>query len=192
MLSSARNSQESRERLRVERVDTQGRATGLTATVHEAHTRDGGLLHRAFSVMLVNDRGEALLQRRAGTKRRFPGLWSNTCCGHPAPGEAPADAARARLAEELGIRAGALSPAGTFVYRAEDPGSGYVEHEYDHVLVGRFEGDAPAVDPDEASEVAWRSPAEILRDLDGPGSASYTPWLRQVVEATCRLRKGSA
>jgi isopentenyl-diphosphate delta-isomerase len=186
MLSTARSRQEARERLEVELVDADGRVTGRT-TVHTAHSRPGGLLHRAFSVMLVNDRGEALLQRRAATKRRFPGLWSNTCCGHPAPGQRPADAARARLMEELGIQVGELRPGRPFVYRAEDPGSEYVEHEYDHVLVGDFDGDPSAVDPAEASEVAWRPLAEILHEVDGPGAASFTPWFRQVAYETREL-----
>ncbi|WP_335933738.1 isopentenyl-diphosphate Delta-isomerase [Streptomyces sp. PTD5-9] len=186
MPSSATRGQAARERLRVELVDPSGRTTGST-TVHAAHTRPDGLLHRAFSVMLVNGRGEVLLQRRAAAKRRFPGLWSNTCCGHPAPGQRPADAARARLLEELGVRAGELRPGRPFVYRAEDPASEYVEHEYDHVLVGDYDGVPPAVDPDEASEAVWRPLAEVLRELDGPGAASFTPWFRQVAERTREL-----
>ncbi|MEU1554224.1 isopentenyl-diphosphate Delta-isomerase [Streptomyces scabiei] len=187
MLSSARSIQEIRERLRVELVDTRGRAIGDT-TVHEAHFGDAGLLHRAFSVLLVNERDEVLLQRRAATKRRFPGLWSNTCCGHPGPGEALVDAARARLTDELGIRVATLEVGGAFVYRAADPGSGYVEHEYDHVLVGEFDGEPPDIDPAEVSEVAWRPLDEILRELDGAGATAFTPWFGQVVRETRELR----
>jgi isopentenyl-diphosphate delta-isomerase len=178
--------QESREQLRVELVDPEGRATGHT-TVHEAHFSTTGLLHRAFSVMLVNARGEVLLQRRAATKRRFPGLWSNTCCGHPAPGQPPVEAARTRLVEELGIRVDTLRTGEAFRYRAEDPGTGYVEHEYDHVLVGDYAGEPPAIDPTEVSEVAWKPLAEILRELDGEGAAAYTPWFAQVARETFRM-----
>ncbi|MDN3294086.1 isopentenyl-diphosphate Delta-isomerase [Streptomyces ficellus] len=186
MPSPATVIQESRERLRVELVDPEGRSVGHT-TVHEAHFGTAGLLHRAFSVMLVNERAEVLLQRRSATKRRFPGLWSNTCCGHPAPGQTPLEAARGRLVEELGIRVDTLRTGDAFRYRAEDPGTGYVEHEYDHVLVGDYEGDPPAVDPAEVSEVAWRPLEDVLRELRGPGAAAFTPWFVQVAEETHRL-----
>src|SRR5919107_4041297 len=88
--------------------------TGEKLDVHRT-----GALHRAFSVFAFNDAGELLLQRRALGKYHSGGLWANTCCGHPRPGEATADAARRRLFEELGIACGSLAPAGVYRYRAE-------------------------------------------------------------------------
>jgi isopentenyl-diphosphate delta-isomerase len=115
----------------------------------EVHRR--GLLHRAFSVFAFNAGGELLLQRRALSKYHSGGLWTNTCCGHPRPGEATADAARRRLGEELGIGCGELEPAGTLRYRAEL--ADLVENELDHLLVTHVE-DEPRPDPEEVVE--WR------------------------------------
>ena len=110
-----------------------------------------GELHRAFSVFAFNERGELLLQRRALTKYHSGGLWTNSACGHPRPGEATADAARRRLFEELGIECGQLEPAGVYRYRAEI--LDLVENELDHLFVTTVAGD-PAPDPDEVVE--WK------------------------------------
>jgi isopentenyl-diphosphate delta-isomerase len=110
-----------------------------------------GVLHRAFSVFAFNAAGELLLQRRALTKYHSGGLWTNTCCGHPRPGEATADAARRRLGEELGIGCGELRPAGVLRYRAEIVD--LVENELDHLLATEV-SEEPVPDPDEVVE--WR------------------------------------
>jgi len=136
---------------RVVLVDERDREVG-TAPKLAAH--EDGALHRAFSVFVLNGHGELLLQRRADTKYHSAGLWTNTCCGHPRPGEPVAAAARRRLREEMGFDC-EPAPAGTFVYRAEV--GGLVEHEYDHVFVGRHETD-PLPDPAEVSEWRWQSP----------------------------------
>jgi len=115
----------------------------------DVHRR--GALHRAFSVFAFNAGGELLLQRRALSKYHSGGLWANTCCGHPRPGEATADAARRRLGEELGIGCGELRPAGTLRYRAEL--AGLVENELDHLFVTEVD-DEPRPDPEEVGE--WR------------------------------------
>jgi isopentenyl-diphosphate Delta-isomerase len=121
----------------VELVDREGRPVGVAdkAVAHEPP----GRLHRAISVFLLDADGGVILQRRAAGKYHSAGLWSNTCCGHPAPGEDPEAAARRRLAEELGIVLDplGLEPSGTVVYEVGDPGSGLVEREYDHLFVGR-------------------------------------------------------
>src|SRR3954469_14253008 len=109
-------------------VDEDDREVGLAPKLR-AHER--GLLHRAFSVFVLNARGEVLLQRRADGKYHSAGLWTNTACGHPRPGEPVAAAARRRLREEMGFEC-ALVAAGTFVYRAR-VGSELVEHELDHL-----------------------------------------------------------
>ena len=108
-------------------VDEGDRAIGAAEKL-SAH-RDGGRLHRAFSVFLFDAQGRVLLQRRAVAKYHFPLLWTNACCGHPRPGEGVVEAARRRVREELGV-AVTLRPAFAFVYAAEDPATGLVEREW--------------------------------------------------------------
>jgi len=117
-----------------------------------------GVLHRAFSVFAYNAAGELLLQRRALSKYHSGGLWTNTCCGHPRPGEATADAARRRLGEELGIDCGELRSAGVLRYRAEIVD--LVENELDHLLVTEVSGD-PEPNPDEVVEWRFIAPEEL-------------------------------
>src|SRR4051812_34432219 len=98
-----------------------------------------GALHRAFSIFVFDAAGRLLIQKRAPGKYHSAGLWSNTACGHPRPGEATAPAARRRLREEMGLDC-ELHEAFEFLYRAE-LGDALVEHEYDHVFVGTHVGD---------------------------------------------------
>jgi len=161
---------------RVVLVDEHDRPVG-TAEKLAAH-RDGGRLHRAFSVFLFDASGRMLVQRRAAAKYHFPLLWTNACCSHPRPEEPVAEAARRRVREELGIEV-ALRPAFRFVYAAEDAASGLTEREYDHVFVGRLDGE-PAPDPAEVDAIAWRDPAELLRDATARPER-YTPWFREAL-----------
>ncbi|HYN84470.1 MAG TPA: isopentenyl-diphosphate Delta-isomerase [Pyrinomonadaceae bacterium] len=157
-------------------VDARDRevGTGEKLTVH----RDGAL-HRAFSVFVFDAAGRLLMQKRAAAKYHSAGLWSNTACGHPRPGEATERAARRRLREEMGFECG-LRAAFEFVYRAELEGE-LVEHEYDHVFVGKHAGD-PAPDPSEVEEWRWVSMDELRRGLrEEPGRYSY--WLKAAVES---------
>lgn len=168
-----------RESQVVELVDAAGTAVGV-ATVSEAH-RAPGLLHRAFSVFLRDPAtGRVLLQQRAAVKTRFPLRWANSCCGHPLPGEDVAVAAGRRLFEELGILDVELAPVGVYAYRAEDPATGRVEHEYDHVLVGDLPADVlPSPDPAEVADVRWIPVPDLQAGLvDDPGR--YAPWLAGV------------
>jgi len=170
-----------REALAVELVDDRGTPVGST-TVDEAH-RPPGRLHRAFSVLLVDDRGRLLLQQRALGKYHSPGVWSNTCCGHPRPGEETASAAARRLREEMGFDC-ELRPLGHFTYRAELD-DGLVEHEIDHVFAGRHDGD-PRPDPREVEAWRWVAP-EALREEIARDAGRFTPWL---VEALDQLERG--
>jgi len=140
-------------------VDAADREVG-TAPKLEAHR--AGLLHRAFSVFVFDHAGALLLQRRARAKYHSGGLWTNTCCGHPRPGEPVAAAARRRLREEMGFACD-LTVVGTFTYRAA-VGGGLVENESDHVFVGRHDG-VPVPDPAEIE--AWKrsSVPDLLRAL---------------------------
>ncbi|MEV4130744.1 isopentenyl-diphosphate Delta-isomerase [Dactylosporangium sp. NPDC049742] len=183
--SSSSSGSSSRESHLVELVDAGGGAVG-SMTVDEAH-RAPGLLHRAFSVLLVDDDGRLLLQQRAAVKTRFALRWANACCGHPVPGETVTSAATRRLVEELGVSAVPLREVGVYVYQASDPSSGRVEHEYDHVLVGHVPDISGsfalgAVDPEEVAAVEWVA----VEDLEARLSHSpdlYAPWLAGVVSA---------
>ncbi|MFC4016667.1 isopentenyl-diphosphate Delta-isomerase [Micromonospora sp. GCM10011542] len=174
----------SREDHLVELVDDAGRVRGET-TVAAAH-QPPGQLHRAFSVLLVDPDGQVLLQRRAAVKTRFPLRWANSCCGHPAPGESLVEAANRRLREELGAGPVELTEVGVYVYYAEDPTTGRVEFEYDHVLRGEFlPGAALRPDPDEVAELRWADPTALEADLDVDPRA-YAPWLGGVVNRLLR------
>jgi len=133
-------------------LDEDGAAIGTApkASVHHEDTP----LHLAFSCYLFDDRGRFLLTRRALDKRTFPGVWTNSCCGHPAPGEDPADAVRRRVGDELGLTAEDLRlllPG--FRYRAVMR-DGVAEHELCPVYAATASGD-PRPDPAEVEDWAW-------------------------------------
>ncbi|WNM41729.1 isopentenyl-diphosphate Delta-isomerase [Micromonospora halotolerans] len=173
-----------REKHLVELVDDGGRVLGET-TVAAAH-QPPGRLHRAFSVLLVDPRGRILLQQRAAVKTRFPLRWANACCGHPLPGESLVEAANRRLAEELGVDPVDLTEVGVYVYYAEDPATGRVEFEYDHVLRADVPADLPIrPDPDEVATLRWVDPHELEAELDVDPRA-YAPWLGGVVNRLLR------
>jgi len=137
----------------------------------EAHRR--GLLHRAVSVFIFSDRNEILLQKRAAGKYHSAGKWSNTCCTHPLPREAPLVAAQRRLIEEMGIVA-TLTEAFTFSYQA-DTGDGLTEEEFDHVFIG-CSNQNPNPNPTEVSDWKWVTMDELERELM-TSPEDYTPWL---------------
>ncbi len=144
----------------------------LTLPKLEAHVQ--GRRHRAISVFIFSSRGEVMLQQRAGHKYHCPGLWSNTCCTHPRLNEIPADAARRRLQEEMGLDC-AIEEVFCFAYSA-DVGNGLVENEFDHVFFG-YTDEHPMINPDEADDWRW-----CRVDALGPALAKapeqYAPWLR--------------
>lgn len=156
-------------------VDRNDREVG-TSTKLAAH-QPPGQLHRALSAFVLHDDG-VLLQRRAASKYHFPGLWSNSCCTHPRPGEDTVAAGERRLHEELGLRC-RLTHVGSFTYRAVDPVSGLVEHELDHVLVGRSSAD-PDPNPDEADETMVMDLDELDASLERHPER-YTPWLTEAL-----------
>ena len=143
--------------------------TQLKSEVHHADTP----LHLAFSVHVLDENDNTLLARRAVTKRTWPGVWSNACCGHPAPGETLADAVARRLASELGLHAVSIVLAlPDFAYLAEDA-NGVVENEVCPVFLARLAGVEPAPEPDpgEVAEWIWRPRAEAS------ALARQHPWL---------------
>ncbi len=137
-----------------------------------------GLLHRAFSIFIFDSHGDLLLQRRALSKYHSPGLWSNTCCGHPQPGEQVMGAARRRLKDEMGLDC-RLEEFASFIYRA-DVGDRLVEHELDHLLIGRSDL-APILNLKEAMD--WRRAdfATLGRELSRRPQ-DFTCWLRVILD----------
>ena len=145
-----------------------------TGTMEKMEAHQLGILHRAFSVFILNDNNELLLQQRAKKKYHSGGLWTNTCCSHPMPEENTVSAAERRLKEEMGIEC-RVDPAFTFVYKA-DVGDGLIEHEYDHVFIGRYSGKCDA-NPDEVNGYQYLSLNEIENWIKKrPGD--FTVWMR--------------
>lgn len=145
-----------------------------------------GRLHRAVSVVLFDDAGNVLLQRRASSKYHSGGLWSNTCCGHPRPSESVIDAAHRRLREEMGIVGCTLQDIGSFIYRAALH-DGLVEHELDHVVIGQWKGNPQ---PDAREVSAWRwIPLERLTSELSANDRWYTAWLRPALELAQEARE---
>ncbi|MEU4209558.1 isopentenyl-diphosphate Delta-isomerase [Streptomyces sp. NPDC026206] len=165
------------EPIMLELVDEDGRTTG-TAEKLSAHVAPGRL-HRAFSVFLFDDSGRLLLQRRALGKYHSPGVWSNTCCGHPYPDEPPFVAAARRTGEELGLAPALMREAGTVRYNHPDPASGLVEQEYNHLFVGTVRAE-PDPDPAEIAQTAFVTPAE-LDELREKGT--FSAWFMTVLDA---------
>lgn len=142
-----------------------------------------GSLHRAFSIFLFRSSdGALLMQKRHAGKYHCPDLWSNTCCGHPRPGESVQQAAMRRLFEELGLRI-PLEWVGLFEYRA-DCGQGMVEHEMDHVFSGDISqalfDQMYAPHPNEIGETAWVLPGDLQITLQ-THTDIYTPWLHKAL-----------
>jgi len=156
-------------------VDAADRQIG-TAPKLDAHRR--GVLHRAFSVFIHDGEGNLLLQKRHPAKYHSGGLWTNTCCGHPRPGEDVGAGARRRLMEEMGI-ACALAPLGTLTYRA-DVGGGLIEHELVHLFAGVYGGE---VHPHalEAEDYAWRPLGALRREAAGEPER-FTAWFRRYLD----------
>jgi len=142
----------------------------------EAHRL--GLLHRAFSVFVFDPQGELLLQQRAASKYHAAGLWANTCCGHPRPGEDLVTAAHRRLREELGLSC-RLSRAGQLTYRLTLL-EGLIEHEVDHVLVGVTESE-PAPNPAEVQAVRWLPILAVMEAVKTVPQI-FAPWFRLALE----------
>ncbi|MEU0474194.1 isopentenyl-diphosphate Delta-isomerase [Streptomyces olivaceus] len=161
----------------LELVDENGVTIG-TAEKLSAH-QPPGQLHRAFSVFLFDERGRLLIQQRALGKYHSPGVWSNTCCGHPYPAEAPFAAAARRTYEELGVSPSLLAEAGTVRYNHPDPASGLVEQEYNHLFVGLVQAELRP-DPEEVAQTAFVSPAELA---ERHAADTFSAWFMTVLDA---------
>ena len=152
-------------------VNTLDQAQG---TMEKMSAHKKGILHRAFSVFILNSKGELLLQQRAHHKYHSGGLWTNTCCSHPRDGETVIEAGVRRLQEEMGMKC-QLAKGFDFIYRSELDG-GLVEHEFDHVLFGR--SDVPPVpNPEEVSNYKYVSFTEMRNEMTAHPD-DFTPWFR--------------
>lgn len=143
----------------------------------EAHEK--GMLHQAISIVLFNSKGEMLLQQRAAAKYHWANIWSNTVCTHPRDNETHQAAAERRLVEELGF-ATPLKEAFSFIYKANDEESGLIEHEYDHVFLGKYEGDIP-FNEDEVQAVQWIKVPELLADVEADPE-KYSFWFKIILK----------
>jgi isopentenyl-diphosphate delta-isomerase len=155
-------------------VDENDRAIG---TLEKLRAHQEGILHRAFSIFVFDSTGRLLLQRRSSTKYHSANLWSNTCCGHPTPGESVSVAAHRRLKEEMNFDC-ELRESFRFTYRVRLDRSLF-EHEYDYVLVGEYNND-PVPDVKEVSDWMWISIDELKADMQ-TNYRDYTYWLRCLI-----------
>ena len=156
-------------------VDENDKEVG-TMEKMEAHLN--GVLHRAFSVIIFNDKGEMLLQQRALDKYHSGGLWTNACCSHPYPGEDIKTAGERRLNEEMGIKT-KLDSVGSFTYHCKFS-NGLTEHEFDHVLKGIYNDD-PIINPEEVETFKWMS-IDLLKSNIILNPEQYTFWFLELVK----------
>ena len=156
-------------------VDKNDNQVGLMPKL-EAHQK--GVLHRAFSVFIFNNKYELLLQKRASSKYHSGGLWTNTCCSHPREDEDILDAANRRLIEEMGIET-SLRKVYEFTYKAELDND-LIEHEFDHVFYGVYNDD-PSINTDEAEGFKWIDMDSLNEDIKTNGHI-YTVWFKIAFE----------
>lgn len=142
----------------------------------EAHEK--ALLHRAFSVFIFNDKNELMLQQRAAHKYHSPLLWTNTCCSHQREGETNLQAGSRRLQEEMGFVTN-LKETTSFIYKAPFD-NGLTEHEYDHVMVGTFNGE-PIINPDEVASWKWMPLEAVKVDIELHPEL-YTAWFKIIFD----------
>lgn len=141
----------------------------------EAHQK--GILHRAFSILLFNSRGELLIQKRSAAKYHSGGLWTNTCCSHPLPNESMEEASRRKLQQEMGIDV-PLEFAYKFIYTATLD-KNLIEHEYDHVFIGHYNG-TPTPNPEEVEDWKYVDLSTLRSDVL-KNENHYTAWFKLIL-----------
>jgi|TARA_B100000242_G_scaffold267561_1_gene217098 isopentenyl-diphosphate delta-isomerase len=156
-------------------VDRNDNPMGLMPKL-EAHEK--GVLHRAFSVFILNRKGQLMLQRRALDKYHSPGLWTNTCCSHPRESESIIEAGLRRLKEEMGFTT-PLEPMFSFIYKSKFD-NGLTEHEFDHVLLGYYDK-PPFINAIEVSEWKWMSLEKIILEIKNKPE-DFTVWFKIIFE----------
>ncbi|SEQ80358.1 isopentenyl-diphosphate delta-isomerase [Hyunsoonleella jejuensis] len=156
-------------------VNEQDEQIGLMPKM-EAHEK--ALLHRAFSVFVFNNDNELMLQQRALTKYHSPGLWTNTCCSHQREGETNIEAGKRRLQEEMGFVVD-LKETIAFIYKAPFD-NGLTEYEYDHVLLGTYNG-KPNINTEEVADWKWMPLEDVKVDIS-LHPEHYTAWFKVIFE----------
>jgi isopentenyl-diphosphate delta-isomerase len=150
-------------------------------------THHEGKLHRGFSVFVVNFKDELLLQKRTGTKYHSGGLWTNTCCSHPRPGELTEEAAHRRLKEEMGFDCD-LKEIFSFTYRTQFVNNLF-EYEYDHVFLGKYDH-TPTPNPEEVCDWGWSNIKELGKHTqDNP--EIYTYWFKACLDTVISHLSGN-
>ncbi len=156
-------------------VDKNDNPIGLMNKL-EAHEK--AALHRAFSVFILNDKNELMLQQRAHHKYHSPLLWTNTCCSHQRENENNIQAGTRRLREEMGFET-ELKEMFHFIYKAPFD-NGLTEHELDHVMIGYY-NDVPAINDDEVESWKWMKIEDIKNDMI-INPDIYTVWFKIIFE----------
>lgn len=142
----------------------------------EAHEK--ALLHRAFSVFILNDKNEIMLQQRAAGKYHSPLLWTNTCCSHQRENETNIEAGKRRLQEEMGFSV-PLKELFSFIYKAPFD-NGLTEHEFDHVMIGYY-NEAPVVNSEEVESWKWMTIEDVKEDMQ-KHTELYTEWFKIIFD----------
>ncbi len=155
-------------------VDELDREVG-TMEKMEAHRL--GRLHRAFSILLFNRKGELLIQKRANTKYHSAGLWTNTCCSHPRPDEPMEKAIRRKLLHEMGIEA---HPAYSHKFIYKTTVGELIENELDHIFTGKFDGE-PVINAEEVEDWKYISVPNLILDIQAHPE-KYTYWFKLIVK----------
>ena len=154
-------------------VDEKNNVLG-TMPKKEAHRRKTPL-HRAFSAFIFNKKGELLLQKRSGRKKTWPGVWSNSCCGHPALGEKNEEAAKRRIKEELGLKVKNIKEVAPYRYKFSK--NGIMENEICPILTVFLKKVPPKIkfDKKEVDKIRWVDWGEFLREIK-ENPKQYSPW----------------
>lgn len=156
-------------------VDTNDNPIGLMDKM-EAHKK--ALLHRAFSIFIINDKKELMLQQRAASKYHSPLLWTNTCCSHQRENESNIEAGKRRLMEEMGIEV-PLEEVFSFIYKAPFD-NGLTEHEFDHVMIG-YSNQNPKINPEEVADWKWLNIDDLRKDIE-KNPQKYTEWFKIIFQ----------
>ena len=156
-------------------VDTNDEPIGL---MEKMAAHEQALLHRAFSVFVLNDKNEVMLQQRASHKYHSPLLWTNTCCSHQRAGESNTQAGKRRLEEEMGFKT-ELKELFHFIYKAPFD-NGLTEHELDHVMIG-YSNQEPKINPEEVESWKWMKIEDIKNDMEIHPEI-YTVWFKIIFD----------
>lgn len=156
-------------------------------TMEKMEAHEKGLLHRAFSVFIFNEKGQMLIHQRAKHKYHSGGLWTNACCSHPRKEESAEQAAHRRLQEEMGFDC-ELEKAFEFTYKSKLDND-LTEHEYDHVFTGTY-GAKPPINPDEVADYKYVDIENLFKDIDRHPE-NYTEWFKIAIKKVVEFKNNS-